>query len=155
NAPDFFGIGLKEGPEQTLSEAIGHPVLESVLLFVRKELPASIAGADQDAVENPKVFQRVKWLERIMKESALVKNPAEPRPLEEILCQNFTPEAVDLIALGEEAMAAHVEVITLVGFGARDAADDVVFFDDDRRNAMSRQLIGRTEPGRTGSDDDE
>ena len=46
-----------------------------------------------------------------------------PRALEELLLHDLVPEVVDLLDLGEEAVAAEVEAVAVADLGAGDAAD--------------------------------
>ena len=68
DAPDFFGVGLEEGLEQSFAETVGDPLLERVLHFVGKELPAQVTGENQDAFEVPQSHQGVERLERVVEE---------------------------------------------------------------------------------------
>jgi hypothetical protein len=58
--------------------------------------------------------------------------------------------------LREEPMPADVEAKALVAGGPRQAADDIVGFEDgDPCFALFAQLVGRRQAGRTRPDDDD
>ena len=66
------------------------------------------------------------------------------------------PERLDLLDLGEEAVAADVEAPAVALDGAADAADDGVGLEDRRRDAVAGgELVGRGQAGRPGADDDD
>ena len=89
-----------------------------------------------------------------MEELAVVVDAAEPRPRDELIAEDLAPDAVDLVALGEEAVAADVEPIALVLVGPADPADQVrVRLERDARVAVPGQLVGRGQPGRTRAGD--
>ena len=63
--------------------------------------------------------------------------------------------AVDLVALGEEAVAADIEAVALVLLGPADAADaDRVGLKDDAGHAVAGQLVGGGQAGGAGAGDD-
>ncbi len=89
-----------------------------------------------------------------MEELAVVVDPAHPRAGDELVAQDLAPDLVDLVALGEEAVAADVEPIALVLVGPADAADQLgVGFEDDAGVAVLGQLIGGRQPGRAAAGD--
>ena len=50
----------------------------------------------------------------------------ERRPHQQLVAQDLLPEVLNQPDLREEAMAADVEAVAIVGVGARDPAHDVV-----------------------------
>src|SRR5690606_18268839 len=93
-------------------------------------------------------------LEGVVVVLALVVDAAHPRPHHEVLVgQDLVPEVVDLLHLGEEAVAADVEAPAVALDGAADAPDDVVGLEDGRGDAELGELDRRRESGGAGSDD--
>ena len=131
HAPDLLGVALEEGVEETLAELIAHPILE-VVRVAHREKPRLEPGEDAEGrLEDAELRQRLERLQRIGEELAAVKNARGTRPIEHVVRQNLRPEIFDFLRLREEAMPADVEVKTLVGGGARNAADvDRVGFED-------------------------
>src|SRR6476659_1973297 len=76
----------------------------------------------------------------------VVKDAREARDELELRAEPLLPERLDFGHLREEAVAADVEAITLVGLGARDPAD--VFacleYDSPAARARERQRSGET-----------
>jgi hypothetical protein len=155
DAPDLLGVGLEEGQEEAPPEAVGHPLLEGVLDLAGEHRPAQVAEADQDALDEAEAHQRVQRLERVVEELLLVVDAREARPLEELVGQDLLPHLVDLHRLGEEAVAAHVEVEVLVLLGAGDAADGVRLLEDLRRVAQLDQVVRGGQAGGPSAHDHE
>jgi hypothetical protein len=114
DAPDLLGVGLEEDREETVPEAVGHPLLEGVLLLVGPDLPAQVAQHHQDRLDDPEAHQGVERLERVVEEAVVVEDPRHAGPAQELAAEHLLPDLVHLVHLGEEAVAAHVEVIALV-----------------------------------------
>ena len=124
HAPHLLGVGLEEdrrtgarrtgwrpSPGSSRGSAVGNACL------CRND---STHSADLDDAE---VVQRLEGLERIGEELAVVVDARQARALDEVVGQDLRPEVVDLLRLGEEAVAADVELEVLVAGGAADAAD--------------------------------
>src|SRR5205807_713243 len=68
-----------------------------------------VAGQDSRRSDRAELRQGIDGLERVVEELAVIVDPAHPRPGEELVAEDLAPEAVDLVALGEEAVAADVQ----------------------------------------------
>ena len=102
-------------------------------------------------LKTPRFVSASKALKRIGIVFAAIEDARQPRPLDEVVRQNFVPEVDDFLRLGEEAMAADVEQEILVAHRAADAADiDRIFLDHEHRRRFpwsgNRPRSGR--PGR-------
>ena len=87
-----------------------------------------------------------------MEELAVVVDPAHPRAGDELVAQDLAPDRVDLVALGEEPVAADVEAIPLVLVGPADPADQPgVGFEHHAGAAVLAQLVGSRQPRRTAA----
>ena len=103
----------------------------------------------------PRFLSAFGGLERVVVVLALVVDAAHPRPQHEVFVgQDLVPEGLDLLHLGEEAVAADVEAPAVAFDGAADAADDGVGLEDRRRDAVAGdQLVRGRQAGRSGADD--
>ena len=90
-----------------------------------------------------------------MEELAVVVDPAHPLAGDELVAEDLAPERVDLIALGEESVAADIEPIAFVLVGPADPADECwLGLEDDAGGTVAGQLVGGGEAGGTGAGDD-
>ena len=94
-------------------------------------------------------------LERILEELVVPVDPALARTLEELLLHDLVPEVVDLLDLGEEAVAAEVEAVAVAHLGAGDPADLVGGLEHDHGLALLGQKISRCQAGRTTAQHDD
>jgi hypothetical protein len=69
--------------------------------------------------------------------------------------EDLVPDPGDVVDLGEEAVAPDVEPVALVLARTRDAPDDVILLEDQRRAVVLGELVCRRQAGRAGSDDDD
>ena len=76
----------------------------------------------------------------------------QPRAQQELLVEHLVPEVVDLLGLGEEAVAAEVEAVAVADLGLGDAADLVLGLEDDHRDAALGQQVAGGEPGRAAAE---
>ena len=76
------------------------------------------------------------------------------RALEELLLHDLVPEVVDLLHLGEEAVAAEVEAVAVANGGLGDAADLVLGLEDDHREALLGEQVAGREAGGAAAEDD-
>ena len=113
-----------------------------------------IAEEDADGVDEAEAAQRVHRLERVVEEFAVVVDPRQPRPAEEVGAEHLPPQLLHRSDLGEEAVAADVEAEPLVFDGAGDAAHLPVLFEDDGGAAAAREDVRGSQPGRTAANDD-
>jgi hypothetical protein len=111
-----------------------------------------IAAHDLDRAE---LADDVGALERVVEVLAAPEDPRHARALEELVAHDLVPEVVDLLVLGEEAVAAEIEAVA-VGVDDRlgDAADLVVGLQHDHVLAGLGQQVARGQPGGPGADDD-
>src|SRR5262249_10617828 len=92
--------------------------------------------------------------QRILEEAAAVVDAGEPRAAEELLTEHVAPDLLDFLYLGEEAVAAHVEVKAPVRLCPGEAPHHVALLEDDGREPLARDLSGGGETGRTRPDHD-
>ena len=157
HAPHLLGVGLEEDAVQAPAEARRRPALERGHVL-RSAAPAPRRRSRRTSPPRPgRGWQRVPGPQGVVVELAAVVDAAQAGPQQEVvLGQDLVPERLDLGHLGEEAVAADVEAPAVALDGAADAADDVVGFEhggvDD---AGAAQLVGRGEPRRAGTDDDD
>ena len=152
DAPHLLRIGLEEGPEEPAAEAVGHPLLEGVFAPVGKHLPAQVAQHDQQRAPQPEAGEGVERLERIVEEAPVVVDAREPGPAQEVCTEHLPPHLLHLVHLGEEAVAAHVEVKAPVALRAGEPADDGALLEHHRAQAPPRQLVRRGEARRARAD---
>jgi hypothetical protein len=77
------------------------------------------------------------------------------RALEELLLHHLVPEVVDLLGLGEEAVAAQVEAEAVANLGLRDASNLVLRLEhDDGTPLLREQVPGRETGGAAAEDSD-
>ena len=71
----------------------------------------------------------------------------QARAQQELLVEHLVPEVVDLLGLGEEAVAAEVEAVAVADLGLGDAADLVLGLEDDHGVAALGEQVAGGEPG--------
>ncbi len=102
-------------------------------------------------------LQRVADLERIVDVLAVEVDAADAVDPEQLLADDFLEDVVELVVLGEPAVAADIELeFAVLGFmpdRTRQAADERRLLDHGRRNAGLAQHICRAETTRTRSHD--
>ncbi len=153
--PDLLGVGLEEDVEEGPAEAVDDPVFEAPLGLDRLGAGLQVAGEDPGRGDRAELLQGVDRTQGVVKELAIVVDPAQPRAAEELIGEDLVPEGVDLGVLGEEPMAADVEAVALVNIRPTDPADEVrVGLDDDAAAAVLRQLVGGGQAGGAGAGDD-
>src|SRR5262249_20441223 len=79
----------------------------------------------------------------------------QPRTQQQLVAEELLPQPVHVAPLRVEAVAAHVEMETLVVLGPRDSADEGVALEDQRLHAATHELDARGQTGGTGTDDHE
>ena len=138
DAPELLVVGLEEVPVEAPAEAGDDPALERRLVLRRADAGPDVgqhaAGTPR---QMPRFLQRVRRLQRVVVVLALVVDAAHAGPQHEVLVgQDLVPEGLDLLHLGEEAVAADVEAPAVALDGAADAADHRVGLEDRRRDAV-------------------
>src|SRR5581483_7829878 len=91
---------------------------------------------------------------RVVKVLISIIDPRQTRPFQELVAQHFIPDLPHLPPFGKEAVATDVEKIALVIDRPGDTADDVIGFENYRRDVVAGKFIGGSEPGRSAADDD-
>jgi hypothetical protein len=155
HAPHLLGVGLEEGRVEATPEAVDHPLLERLLLGLWPRLGREVAEDHPRALGRPHLREGVERLEGVLDEPSPVVDAREPRDLEEALLEHLVPDAVDLLDLRVEAVAADVEAEPVVRLGAGDAADPVAGLQNDRLDPASDQLVAGAQSGRSSPDDDD
>ena len=130
------------------AEAGDDAVLEAPCLGLRPERGASVGGDAAQRLDRAELGQRIAGAQRIVEEASAIEDAGLARAQQEGLVQHLVPQPLDLLGLGEEAVAADVEMEALVGLGAGDAADmDRIGFQDDDAASGLRQQVARRQPG--------
>src|SRR5438094_7850049 len=155
DTPDFFRIGLEECFIEAPTEAVDHPLLKSLFFWVRSPLPLQIAQQDSEAFFQAQIGNGVKQIQRVLIKTFAVVNAREPGNTSKILPKHAFPELLNLRNFRIEAMTSDVETIPLKYFRASNAADLVAFFQHDWPDALFDQFVGRRQPCRTGTDNDD
>src|SRR5438132_2225896 len=143
NTTDFLSIGFEECLKKPLPESIRHPLLEGVLLAVRKHSPPEVAQNDPGAFPEPEAHQRIERLEGIIKELMVIIHPGQTGSAEEITVKHLPPHRLDFIRFGEEAVAPHVKVKAVIVLCAGQTPNFVTLLKDERVEIELGQLIGR------------
>ena len=132
DAPDLLGVALEEVRVQAPAEAVGHPLLEVVLVALALQRGAQVAQAAEHELPRAELLDDVHAVEGVVEELAAPEDAAHARAHEELVAHDLQPEVVDLLGLREEAMAAEVEAEALgVDDRLGDAADLLVGLEDD------------------------
>ncbi len=170
DAPELFGVALKEHLIQRTAEAVDVEVLKGRdRLF--DHAAVQIAAAGLDRAPKAHVDERLRLDgDRIVKELAQEINAGNARAQKhravfllriraagiefDFSVQNdvvlggralhghdLLPEGIDLRILGEEAMAAKIHAVAVVADGLGDAADGVALLDDDDADVVSGLLL--------------
>src|SRR5262249_29435670 len=104
----------EENAEQTLAEAITHPVFERLFVRVRAQTSPRIGCDASRRFDHAEFRQRFERFQRITEECAVVVNPRRAWAVEQVTAQDFSPKVLPLFRFGKKAVAADVEVKTLV-----------------------------------------
>ena len=102
---------------------VADPIFEIVRLPDREEFRFEIGQQAQDRADDAQLDERFESAQRIGEEFAVIINPRGTRAHQHVVRQNLGPEILDRFRLREEAVAADIEVKTLVGRRSGDAAD--------------------------------
>ncbi|MEJ7714610.1 MAG: hypothetical protein WKF40_02430 [Thermoleophilaceae bacterium] len=157
HAPHLLGVGAEEVVEQALAEAVGHPLLEGVLASLGLHHGPGVGEHAARQLDRAELLDHVGPAQRVVEELLVPVDARHPRALEELLAHDLVPEVVDLLDLGEEAVAAQVEAVLAAGavadLGLGDAADLVLGLEDDHRQALLGQQVAGGQAGRAGAQD--
>ena len=126
---------------EPLAEAVGDPLLEVLLLALGLERGPQVGEAGADELDRAELAHDVHAVERVLEELAVPEDPRLARALQELLLHDLVPELVDLVALGEEAVAAEVEPVAVADLGLGDAADLVLRLEHDHGHATLREQV--------------
>ena len=107
-----------------------HPVLEARRRRLRPRAAPEVGERAERRLDDPEARDDVLRHERVGEELALVVDPREPRPGEELVAEHLVPQALDRLQLREEAVAAEIEPVALELDRLRDPADDAVGLED-------------------------
>ena len=114
DAPDLLGVGLEEELVEALAEAVGDPLLEVVLgALAAAARGHGRRGRQRVSSIGPSFLMTSVPLQRIVEELAVPVDARHARAQQELLAHDLVPEVVDLLGLGEEAVAAEVEAIAV------------------------------------------
>ena len=148
HAPDLLRVRLEEEVEQALAEAVRHPLLEGVLLALGLHLRPQVGEERARQLDRAELLDHVGAAQRVVEELAVPEDARHARALEEVLAHDLVPEVVDLLGLGEEAVAAEVEAVAVADRGLGDAADLVLGLEDDHGQALLGEQVAGGQPGR-------
>jgi len=137
---------LKKCLIQPLAEAIGDPLLEGLLATLGLDRRHEIGEQAPRELDRAQLLDHVHALQRVLEELVVPIDPAPARALEELLLHDLVPEVVDLLDLGEEAVAAEIEAVAVADLGARDAADVLGGLEHDHRLALLGEQIAAVSP---------
>ena len=153
HAPHLLGVGLEEVVEQALAEAVGHPLLEGLLFALGLELGPQIGEQRACELHGAELLDHVRAAQRIVEELLVPVDARHARALEELLAHDLVPEVVDLLDLGEEAVAAEVEAVAVAHRRLGDAAHLVLGLQHDHRQPLlGKQVAGGQARGPTAED---
>ncbi len=155
DAPQLLGVGLEEVLVEPLAEAVGDPGLERVLATLGLGRRPHVGDQAARQLHRAELLDHVHALQRILEELVVPVDPALARALEELLLHDLVPEVVDLLDLGEEAVAAEIEAVAVPDLGARDAADEFSGLEHDHRLALLDQLVAGGQARRSRAEDDD
>jgi hypothetical protein len=125
------------------AEAVGHPLLEVLLLALGLDQRPQVGEAGADELDRAELLDHVRAVEGVVEELAVPVDARHARPLEELLLHHLVPEVVDLLGLGEEAVAAEIEPVAVADLGLGDATDLVLGLQhDDRAALLGEQVAG-------------
>ena len=153
HAPDLLGVGLEELVEEPAAEAVHDPLLERVLLALGRDPRPQVGEERLGQVDRPQLLDHVRAAQRIVQELVVPVDPRHARALQELLAHDLVPEVVDLLHLGEEAVAAEVEAVAVAHGGLGDAADLVLGLEHHHGQALLREQVARREPGGAAPED--
>lgn len=130
NSPHFFGVGFEEGFKEPFAEAVGDPMFEALFFRVGEEMPAEVAEEDAEGFQGAEVAHGVEGAEGVVVVFVVEVDAGEAGAAQEVGAEDGVPELLDFGRLGKKAVAAHVEVVAFVLFGAGNAANFIEFLED-------------------------
>ena len=92
-------------------------------------------------------------VERVVEELAVPVDPRHARALEELLAHHLVPEVVDLLGLGEEAVAAEIEAVAVADLGLGEAADLVLGLEHDHGTPLLGEQVAGGQAGGAAAED--
>ena len=146
---------MKNWLNSQLAEAVGDPLLEGVLAALGLDRRHQVGQQRLGQVDRAELLDHVHALERVLEELLVPVDPRLARALEELLLHDLVPEVVDLLDLGEEAMAAEVEAVAVAHLGAGDPADLIGRLEHDHRLALLGQQVAGGQAGRAAAEHDD
>jgi len=142
HAPHLLRVGLEEELVEALAEAIGHPFLEAVLAALGLDRGHEIGGKRARELDRAELADHVRAAQRIVQEALVPVDARHARAQKELVVEHLVPEGVDLLGLGEEAVAAEVEAVAVAFLGHRQAAHLFVRLEHDHRQPLLGQEVG-------------
>ena len=153
HAPHLLGVGHEEVLVEPLAEAVGDPLLEVVLATVGRDRGPQVGEQAARELDRAELLDDVLPVERVVEELAAPVDARHARTAEELLLHHLVPEVVDLLGLGEEAVAAQVEAVAVANLGLRDAADLVLRLEHDDGTPLLREEVPSREAGGAAAED--
>ena len=153
HAPHLLGVGHEEVLVEPLAEAVGDPLLEVVLAALGLDRGPQVGEQAARELDRAELLDHVLAVERVVEELAAPVDPRHARPAQELLLHHLVPEVVDLLGLGEEAVAAEIEAVAVANLGLRDASDLILRLEHDDGTPLFGEQISSREAGRAAAED--
>ena len=154
DAPHLFRVGLEEDAVEAPAELVAHPLFERPRVLDREHASPEVARKAAHSLDRAQVPKGVHSLDRVSEEPAAVVDAREPAPVQQLGAEDLRPQLLDLVVLGEEAVAADVEPVAVVLDRAGQPSDlPGVALDHRDRDAALHQLVGGGQPGRARAHD--
>jgi hypothetical protein len=152
--PHLLGVGLEEELEQPLAEAVRDPLLQGLLLALALQRRPQVGEHGPSELDRAELLDDVSAAQGVVKELAVPVDARHARTAQELLAHDLVPEGVDLLGLGEEAVAAEVEPVAVALDGLGDAAELILGLENDDRAPLLGQQVAGSEPGGPAAEDD-
>src|SRR5581483_9901894 len=140
-APHLLVVRLEEQLEQATAEAVRHPVLERVVDLVALRRGARVRGHAARELHRAELLDHVRAAQRVVEIAVVPVDARHARTQQELVAHHLVPEVVDLLRLGEEAVAVALDRL-------RKAADLVLGLEDDRVMTLLAEQVTGGETGR-------
>ena len=90
--------------------------------------------------------------QRVVDEAPAPEDPRQARADQQLVAEHLVPEALHLVGLREEAVAAEIEAVAVAHDRSGEPADLLAGLEDDDRLARSHERVARGEPGGPGTE---
>src|SRR5581483_1576492 len=104
-------------------ELVADPVFEASRIPDRPQPGVGVAHCAANGLDDAERAERVERLQRVGDVAAGVVDAREAPAAEELVAEDLSPGVLDLLVLGEEAVAADVEAVAVVLHRAGQPAD--------------------------------